>query len=335
MKIEQYKKLGKTFVIAEIGQAHDGSYGILQSMIEAIAKTGVDAVKFQIHVADAESSTLEPFRVKFSDVDRTRYDYWKRMELSIEQWQKIKDMCDKLNLEFLATPFSNEAVNILEKLKVNKYKIGSGDFSNFLMLEKISLTGKEIILSTGLGTLSDLDESINFLKKFNVNYSLLQCTTKYPTKPEEIGLNWIEKYCDRYKCPVGLSDHSGEIFPSIGAVSLGASIIEAHMTFDKDMFGPDSNASLTVDQFKEMVRGIRFIEKAKFSEDSNEVNKELNHLKDIFGRALAINKNLLKGHVITFEDLEGKKPSNAGILAKDYKKIINKKLTRDKNKWDF
>ena len=164
MKIEQYKKLGKTFVIAEIGQAHDGSYGILQSMIEAIAKTGVDAVKFQIHVADAESSTLEPFRVKFSDVDRTRYDYWKRMELSIEQWQKIKDMCDKLNLEFLATPFSNEAVNILENLKINKYKIGSGDFSNFLMLEKISLTGKEIILSTGLGTLSDLDESINFLK---------------------------------------------------------------------------------------------------------------------------------------------------------------------------
>ena len=113
-------------------------------MIEAIAKTGVDAVKFQIHVADAESSTLEPFRVKFSDVDRTRYDYWKRMELSIEQWQKIKDMCDKLNLEFLATPFSNEAVNILEKLKVNKYKIGSGDFSNFLMLEKISLTEKRL-----------------------------------------------------------------------------------------------------------------------------------------------------------------------------------------------
>lgn len=335
MKIEQYEKLGKSFIIAEIGQAHDGSFGILQSMIEAIAKTGVDAVKFQIHVADAESSPLEPFRVKFSDVDKTRYDYWKRMELSFEQWQNVKDMCDKLNLEFLATPFSNEAVNILEQLKVNKYKIGSGDYSNFLMLEKIAMTSKEIILSTGLGALSDLDESINFLKRFDANYSLLQCTTKYPTKPEEIGLNWIKKYRDRYKCPVGLSDHSGEIFPSIGAVSLGASIIEAHMTFDKNMFGPDSHASLTVAQFKEMVRGIRFIEKAKFSEDSNVVNRELDLLRDIFGRALAVNKKLPKGHKITFEDLEGKKPSNVGILAKDYKNIINKKLTRDKNKWDF
>lgn len=117
---------GRTLVVAEIGQAHDGSLGILHSMVDTAAASGVDAVKFQVHIADAESSPLEPFRVRFSPVDATRFDYWRRMELPEAEWRRLKEKCDGLGVEFLATPFSNAAVDLLERIGVGRYKVGSG-----------------------------------------------------------------------------------------------------------------------------------------------------------------------------------------------------------------
>ena len=155
-----------TFLIAEIGQAHDGSLGMLHSYIDALGDTGVNAIKFQTHIAEAESSEYEPFRVKFSYQDKTRYDYWKRMEFTLDQWKEIKKHCDDLNLEFISSPFSNLAVDWLEEIGVQKYKIASGEINNHLMLEKIAKTGKDIILSSGLSNFTELDETINFLKSY-------------------------------------------------------------------------------------------------------------------------------------------------------------------------
>ena len=140
----------KTFIIAEIGQAHEGSLGILHSYIDAVSKTGVDAIKFQTHIAEAESSIHEPFRVKFSYEDDTRMDYWKRMEFSTEQWAGIKEHCDKCGIEFMSSPFSCAAIELLDKLEMKKFKVGSGEVSNFLLLEKIKQTGKDILLSSGM-----------------------------------------------------------------------------------------------------------------------------------------------------------------------------------------
>ena len=140
------------YIIAEVGQAHEGSLGMALSYIDALAETGVDAVKFQIHIADAESSVYEPFRIKFSQQDKTRFDYWKRMEFSPEEWEILKSRCDEKQVEFLASPFSNEAVDLLEELQVKRYKIGSGEVSNFLLLEKIAKTGKPVILSSGMSS---------------------------------------------------------------------------------------------------------------------------------------------------------------------------------------
>jgi N,N'-diacetyllegionaminate synthase len=126
----------RIFIIAEIGQAHDGSLGILHSFIDALKNTGIDAVKFQTHIAKAESSIYEPFRVEFSYEDKTRFDYWKRMEFSLDEWKEIKKHCDDVGLEFMSSPFSNLAVDYLEEIGIKKYKIGSGEVSNFLMLEK-------------------------------------------------------------------------------------------------------------------------------------------------------------------------------------------------------
>ena len=174
----------KPFIIAEIGQAHEGSLGILHSYIDAIANTGVNAIKFQTHIAEAESSLHEPFRVKFSYEDKTRFDYWKRMEFDIEQWKEIKNHCDKVGLEFMSSPFSNAAVDLLENVGIKRYKIGSGEVNNLLLLEKIIKTKKPIIISSGMSSLEELDQTVAFLKLKKATFSILQCTTSYPTKPE-------------------------------------------------------------------------------------------------------------------------------------------------------
>lgn len=325
----------KTFIIAEIGQAHEGSLGILHSYIDALADTGIDAIKFQTHIAEAESSDYEPFRVKFSYEDDTRYDYWKRMEFTLEQWRDIKKHCEELGLEFISSAFSNMAVDWLEELDVKKHKIGSGEVSNFLMLEKIAKTGKDIILSSGMSNFKELDETINFLKQFDSKVSILQCTTMYPTGAEDIGLNVIDELKTRYNLPVGLSDHSSTIYPSLSAVSLGAEILEFHAVFDKSMFGPDSKSSLTINEIKQLVEGVRFIEKSLANKIDKTDNSKFKELKNIFEKSLSVNKDLDAGEVISFDDLEAKKPYGYGISAKNYQDVIGKKLNKKLNKWDF
>ena len=324
-----------TFLIAEVGQAHDGSLGILHSYIDALADSGVNAIKFQTHIAQAESSKNEPFRINFSYQDATRYDYWKRMEFTLDQWKGIKKHCDDLNLEFISSPFSNMAVDWLAEIGVKKYKIGSGEINNHLMLQKIAETGKDIILSSGLSSFTELDDAINFLKPYKNNISILQCTTQYPTCAEDIGLNVINEMKERYGLPTGLSDHSGKIYSSLAAVSLGAEILEFHVIFDKKMFGPDSKSSLTINEVKQLVDGVLFIEKSLLNKVDKTNMSKFNGLKKIFEKSLAVNKDIRCGDIISFEDLEAKKPSNFGINAKEYKDVIGKKVNKDLKKWSF
>lgn len=323
------------FIIAEIGQAHDGSLGMLHSYIDALAPTGIDAIKFQMHIPEAESSAHEPFRVKFSYEDETRYDYWKRMSFTLQQWKEIKAHCDEVGLEFLCSPFSNLAVDWLEEIGVKQYKIGSGEVNNFLILEKIAKTGKHIILSSGMSSFEELDKTIAFLKEKKATYSILQCTTSYPTKAEQFGLNVIQELKDKYKVKVGFSDHSAKIETCIAATALGAEILEFHVVFDRRQFGPDSKSSLTIDETTQLVTAVRTIKTALDNPIDKSNNESFTALKQIFEKSLAINKSLPKGHTITFEDLEAKKPKGYGIDASNFRDIIGKKLIFDKNQWDF
>ncbi|QXP64997.1 N-acetylneuraminate synthase family protein [Polaribacter sp. HaHaR_3_91] len=325
----------ETFIIAEIAQAHDGSLGLAHSYIDAVAKTGCNAIKFQTHIAEAESSLEEPFRVNFSFEDKTRYDYWKRMEFTLEQWKEIKAHCDKVGLEFISSPFSNTAVDLLEEVGVNRYKIGSGEVNNFVLLEKIIQTGKPIIISSGMSSFEELDKTVAFLKNRNANYSILQCTTAYPTKPSQFGFNVLKELKERYNVVVGFSDHSSSIEASIAAVALGADILEFHVVFNKEMFGPDAKASLNFKETKKLVKAVRNIKKALNNPIDKNDNSNFKELKQIFEKSLAINKDLTEGHVIKFSDLEAKKPKGFGILASDYQRIIGKELNKDLNKWDF
>ena len=323
------------FIISEIAQAHNGKIKVAHDYIEALSKTGVDAVKFQVHLAEAESSIHEPFRISVDTDDKTRYDYWKRMEFSIDEWRGLKQHCDELNLEFMASPFSNAAVDLLEKIGVKRYKIGSGEVSNFLMLKRIMETQKPIILSSGMSSFEELDKTVKYLKKHNANFSILQCTTAYPTKPVNYGLNVIQELKRRYDVKVGFSDHSAKIETCIAAASLGAEILEFHVVFDRNSKGPDASSSLEISEVKQLVVASKNIELAlKNPVNKNDIAK-FKELKNIFEKSLSVNKDLKKGDQLYFEDLEAKKPKGYGIDASKFEKVIGKKLKRDIEKWGF
>ncbi|WP_310557743.1 N-acetylneuraminate synthase family protein [Flavobacterium sp.] len=328
-------KKSSLYIIAEIGQAHDGSLGILYSYIDALASTGVDAVKFQMHIAEAESSEHEPFRVQFSLEDNTRFDYWKRMGFSLAQWKDIKQHCDAVGLDFICSPFSNLAVDWLEEIGVEQYKIGSGEVNNFLLLEKIAQTGKPIIVSSGMSSYDELDQTIAFLNERKVNFSILQCTTAYPTEPEQYGLNVIPELIKRYNVPVGFSDHSAKTASCIAATALGATILEFHVVFDRQLFGPDSKSSLTIKETKDLVLAVRNISVALAHPIDKNNNDDFAGLKQIFEKSLAVNKDLPKNHILTFDDLEAKKPKGYGIDASRFQEVIGKFLNKDLKQWDF
>lgn len=323
------------YLIAEIGQAHEGSLGILHSYIDAAAGTGVNAIKFQLHIAEAESSSYEPFRVKFSYEDKTRYDYWKRMEFTLEQWKEIKTHCDNVGLDFICSPFSNLAVDWLEEIGVKYYKIGSGEVNNLLLLEKIAKSKKPVIISSGMSSFSELDKTVSFLKDRNVDLSILQCTTSYPTQPEQFGFNVINELKERYHVRVGFSDHSAKIATNIAAVALGAEILEFHVVFDRQLFGPDTKSSLTINEASKLVEDVKAIYTAIQNPINKNNNEQFSELKSIFEKSLAINKDLPKGHAITFDDLEAKKPKGYGIDALKFQAVIGMKLQHDMKQWDF
>jgi len=315
-------------IIAEVAQAHDGSLGTAHAFIDAIAGAGADAVKFQTHIAAAESTAGEPWRVKFSLQDATRFDYWKRMEFTEAQWNGLKRHADECGLIFLSSPFSFEAVDLLTRVGVSAWKVPSGETANMPMLDRMLATGLPVILSTGMSPLGEIDSAVEQIRSRKVPLAVLQCTTEYPCPPEKIGLNLIADFRKRYGCAVGLSDHSGTIYPGLAAASLGIEILELHVTFSRKMFGPDVPASITIDELGSLVKGIRFIE----TMNSHPVNKEnmardLRPLRDMFTKSVVAQKSLKAGTVLKLEDLTLKKPGT-GLPAARLGELVGRRLKR-------
>lgn len=326
------KKVGEnqaTFIVAEVAQAHDGSLGAAHAYIDVIASTGADAVKFQTHIAEAESSTLEPFRVRFSLQDETRYDYWKRMEFTFDQWKGLASHASDKGLIFLSSPFSVPAIELLEEIGMPAWKIASGEVSNQLLLDRMLKTGSPILLSTGMSPLSEIDQIVAKIKKHGNPLLVFQCTSKYPVKPEDVGLNMLALYRDRYQTLVGLSDHSGKIYPGLAAATIGASMVEVHVTMSNEQFGPDVPASLTTSDLKTMVEGIHFINLAldhPVKKDEMAVN--LAEMKKIFGQSLTARVQLIAGQVISASDLSSRKPGTI-IPVNQMDDLIGKRILRN------
>jgi len=311
-------------VIAEIAQAHDGNIDRAHAFIDALACTGVDIIKFQTHIAEHESSDVEPWRIKFSRFDETRYEYWKRMEFTEEQWIGLKKHVESKFMEFLSSPFSVEAALMLNKIDVSQWKIASGEINNIQLLNFILETQKPIIVSTGMSDLNEIDRIYNKLVSSGADFTLMQCTSKYPTPLDEIGLNVMTYLKNKYSIPVGLSDHSGRVFTGIAAAVLGASILEVHVCMSKYDCGPDTAASLTVDELQTLVKGIREIEMLQRVVDKNYIAANLCDISKIFKKSLCAKCDIPAGVVLTDDMLTARKPA-IGISVEKIEDIIGRK----------
>ena len=316
------EKNDSPFVIAEIGQAHDGSLGNALSFIDAVAEAGANAVKFQTHFASEESSNFDSFRVPNFPQDRTRTNYWKRIEFLPEEWQLLSERAEKNNVLFLSSPFSNLAVKVLSDCNVPAWKIASGELENYPMLDQILKTKKPLLISTGLANWAEIEKIVNYTS--GRKRALFQCTTAYPSRAEDIGLNNIFLLRQRFKdCVIGLSDHSGEIYPSMSAYMLGARIFEVHVTWSKKMFGPDTSSSLTLSQLHELTRYLNLQKKLiENPVDKDEMRKSKQDLANLFGRGIYAKREIQRGQTIKEADIAYLKPQR-GINAKNYKNVIN------------
>ncbi|MDP6184002.1 MAG: N-acetylneuraminate synthase family protein [Gammaproteobacteria bacterium] len=315
-------------VIVEVGQAHDGSLGMAHAFIDAIAKGGADAVKFQTHIAEAESTRDEPWRTKFSSQDATRIDYWRRMEFSEAQWQELKTHASDRSLLFLSSPFSLEAVGLLQTIGVAGWKTASGETSNHALIDAMAVTGLPMIVSTGMSTLAEVDEVVARIGAQGAALALLQCTSAYPCPPELVGLNVIGEFRARYGCAAGLSDHSATIYPGLAAAAQGIEILEVHLTLSREMFGPDVPASVTPAELRQLVDGIRFIETMRANPvDKQIVPEPIGSLRKIFTKSVVVTEALKSGTVLERTHLAVKKPGS-GIPANALEELIGRRLAR-------
>lgn len=316
------------FVIGEVGLAHDGSLGAAHAYIDALAETGANAVKFQTHIAESESSKYEEFRVRVFPQDATRADYWKRTAFSQEQWVELAQHACELGLIFLSSPFSHEAVDLLEACPMPAWKVASGEVTNLPLLKQMAQTGNPILVSSGMSTWKELDRTVEFLTSLNASFGLFQCTTAYPCPPEKWGLNIIPEMIERYQCAVGLSDHSGTIIPSLVAKQMGASMLECHVVFHRSQFGPDSKASLTFEEIGSLVDGIRKLEISENSPvDKDKVAAASEANRQLFSKSLFATSDLAVGTVLSESDIAIRKPS-LGVPAAEYEITIGRTVSR-------
>lgn len=319
---------GRCRLIAEVAQNHDGSLGTAHAYIDAVARTGADAIKFQTHMAAAESSPDEPWRVRFSLQDETRYEYWKRMEFTEAQWRGLAAHASERGLAFLSSAFSIEAVEMLERMGVPAWKVGAGELTNLPMLERLGKTGRLVLLSSGLASWADLDKAVDCVRGAGAAVAVLQCTTMYPCPPEKLGLNLLAELRQRYCCAVGLSDHSATIYAGLAAATLGADVVEVHVTLSRECFGPDVPASITTTELKELAEGVRFLERVLANPvEKDRMAEDLRELRSIFGKSLVARRDLPAGAEVAVEDIGAKKPGT-GIPAARMQEFVQRRLKR-------
>ena len=243
-----------TTIIAEIGSVHDGSFGNACQLVKVAAAAGADVAKFQTHIAEAETLRDAPAPAYFRG--EPRWEYFKRTAFSEQQWMGIKLACENAKIEFLSSPFSEQAVDLLERVGVGSYKIPSGEVTNLPLLERIAATGKPVYLSSGMSNWAELDAAVAVLRKGGP-LSVMQCASAYPCEPERAGLNVICEMARRYGLPVGFSDHVEGFAAALAAAALGATVIEKHLTFSRQMYGSDAANGMEPSDFEKYCRGLR------------------------------------------------------------------------------
>ena len=328
-----------TLIIAEAGVNHNGDLEIAKDLVHAAKESGADVIKFQTFKTElclTRSTPIVPYQKKTNKALKTQYELIRNLELSFEKFKVIKELADKIGIEFLSTGFDDPSIEFLNNLGVKRFKVPSGEITNLPYLRNISQFKKPVILSTGMANLNEIDSSLNIFLNSGMekeNITILHCTTQYPTLVDDVNLNAMITIANKFKTNVGYSDHTDGIDISISAVAMGASIIEKHLTLDKNFEGPDHRASIEPNEFQEMVRLIRRCEIAKGSPKKVPTNSEL-EIINLVRKSIVAKTRIKKGEFFSEKNLIVKRPGR-GISPMKWDYIIGKEANKDYKEDDF
>jgi len=326
MDISSSKSIqARPYVIAEIGTVHDGSLGNAKKLIEIAKESGAECVKFQLHIADFETTRDAPMPPYFRE--ENRYEYFTRTSFDIEQWSHLVEFAKDLEIDFLVSPFSNEALDLLRQLGMRRFKVPSGELSNKMLLEDIAIDFDHVFVSTGMSNYKEIDWAMSHFLEQLGKVTIMQCTSLYPCPTNQVGINVISEFLNRYSCRVGFSDHTRTTAAAILGMSLGSVVFEKHLTFSRKMYGSDAWNAFEPDEFARYCQELDFayeILSSPIDKDSQEITSQS---KLIFEKGVYARVDMDKGHEVTRENLILLKP-NEGISASEYSKIVGKVLKR-------
>jgi N-acetylneuraminate synthase len=329
-------KIGKRFVgpnykpliIVELGINHNGSLIAAKKLVDAAHKAGAEIIKHQTHICYDEMSE-EAKKIIPSHTKENIYEIIKKCSLDEIQEFELMNYVKKKGMIFISTPFSRKAVDRLVKFKIPAFKIGSGECNNYPLIEYIAKQKKPVILSTGMNTVESIKPSVKIFKKYKIPYALLHCTNVYPTPADQIRINAIEVLKKNFPDAVlGLSDHSDSIYPSLGSIALGASILEKHFVISKiSNKGPDVSASMDPKELKELIGGSNriFLSMGSYK---GPIKLEKSTMKFAFASIVAT-KKIRKGEILTKKNIFPRRPGTGDFLAVDYNKVLGKKTKVD------
>ena len=321
------RKIGKNYppmVIAEIGINHDGDFEKAKKMVFDAHQQGAECVKFQCHIIEDEMIEND---VIPSNASESIWNIMKRCALTLEQEIELKKITEELGMIYLNTPFSRSAARRLKSMNISAYKIGSGECNNAPLIEEIASYGKPVILSTGMNTLEDIEQSVSILENAELTYALLHVTSMYPTPYNNVRLGCLQQIKEKFpNAVIGLSDHSIGNYTCFAAVPLGASILEKHFTSDKNWTGPDVPLSIDPKELGDLISGSKAIFQAMGG--TKTILKEENETAKFAYASVVSIKDIKEGEDLTLENIWVKRPGTGEILAPNFNKVINKKSTQ-------
>jgi N,N'-diacetyllegionaminate synthase len=321
----------KVFIIAEVGVNHNGNIDEALKYIDAAKKIGADAVKFQTYKSENVVTSNTPM-ADYQEVNLgkkiTQLEMIQRYELSFDDFKYLFSYARKIGIQFISTAFDLESVDFLYKLGIRVWKIPSGEITNLPYLSRIASYAGKILISRGMASMEELIEAINILTSIGPkkDLTILHCVSEYPTPIDRINLKAISTIQKNFTNEVGLSDHSLETITAVGAVAMGAKVIEKHITFNRNLPGPDHNASLTVQEFEKMVKQIRLIERA-LGDGSLAITATESVTKNLVRKSIVAKKNIEIGEVFTVNNLDVKRPGN-GMSPMRWNDVVGKASTK-------
>ncbi len=314
------------FIIAEAGVNHNGELDMALRMVDAAAEAGADAVKFQTFETHRVISAVAPkaeYQARTTGSAESQLDMVRRLELSAEAHYELLARCRERGVLFMSTPFDRKSVDLLDELGVPAFKIGSGEITNWPFLEYIARKGKPIILSTGMSYLSEVDEAVRIIRNAGGNQlALLHCVSNYPSDPADVNLRAMQTLAAAFQVPVGYSDHTLGIEVALAAVALSARIIEKHFTLDKNLPGPDHQASLEPHELQLLVNGVRIVEAALGHGRKQPAASEANTAA-VARRSLVAAQDIPVGAVLTKDMIAIKRPGS-GLPPAMYSYLIGR-----------